>query len=125
MWLYGSELDRSLAPTECCHHEYVLCRGHCEVRLESDIVSMIDSLESDIISCPHIFISIREKCFQMLIEWALADIAPSGIRDLKRTESGKECREEKYTHTDFLHLLSIDMRDRHPSRIVGHRISIP
>ena len=58
MRLYSTELYGRLSCTECCHHEDILCCGDSEIGSDEDILAMVFSLESDILTFTHVLISV-------------------------------------------------------------------
>lgn len=109
MGLYCSEFYGSFSCAECCHHEYIFCCCYCKVGTESDIFSMINSLECDIFSFTHIGIAICEKSVEVFIYRSFSDIATSRIRYFQSSKSSQESRKEKYTNADFFYLLTIEI----------------
>ena len=125
MWLDRSELYRRLPVSECCHHEYILSCRDSEVGSDSDIMSMICSLECYILTFAHVLISICCECMEMFVDRSLPDIAPTRIGDLERTEPREERRKEEYTNTDFFYLFSVEMLDRQMRVIHMDRTAFP
>ena len=108
MWLDRPQFDHRLSFSECCHHEDILSRRDSEIPSQGNILSMICSLESDILTFTHILITIHFECSSMFIDGTFSDIASTWIGDLESTESLQESRKEKYSHTYFLDLITIE-----------------